>query len=86
LYLKIQTPPELADAVSLFLCKEMAKLILHNKANVEAIKERRLMENLSLTPEQRMKKAFQLMAMSAKFKNGVLKEPQGKGIVLKRKK
>ncbi|MFN5182080.1 MAG: hypothetical protein ACK5D5_03540 [Bacteroidota bacterium] len=64
----------------------MAKLILHNTANLEAIKERRLMENLALTPEQRMKKAFQLMAMSAKFKNGVLKEPQGKGIVLRRKK
>jgi hypothetical protein len=79
-------PLEPVDAVNLSLYNEMAKLILHNTANLEAIKERRLMENLALTPEQRMKKAFQLMAMSAKFKNGVLKEPQGKGIVLRRKK
>ncbi|MFN5460502.1 MAG: hypothetical protein ACK5AY_11390 [Bacteroidota bacterium] len=79
-------PLEPVDAVNLSLYNEMAKLILHNTANLEAIKERRLIENLALTPEQRMKKAFQLMAMSAKFKNGVLKEPQGKGIVLRRKK
>lgn len=78
-------PLEPVDAVNLSLYNEMAKLILHNTANLEAIKERRLMENLALTPEQRMKKAFQLMAIAAKFKNGVLKEPQGKGIVLRRK-
>ena len=64
----------------------MAKLILHKEANLDAIIERRLQENFSLSPKERMKKAYLLMAISAKLKNGVLKEPQGLGIILKKKK
>jgi len=64
----------------------MAKIILHTENETqESIAERRLMENLSLSPQERMKKAFQLMALAALFKKGPIKKPQGLGIVLKRK-
>jgi hypothetical protein len=75
-----------AVAEKVFLFKRMAKLILHNGTETPAsIEERRLKENLLLTPEERIKKAFQLMALSLLFKNGPIKKPQGLGIVLKRK-
>ena len=61
----------------------MAKLILHTDANVDSINERRLFENFALTHTERMKKAFQLMKLSLLFKNGAIKKPQAKGIVLK---
>jgi len=61
----------------------MAKLIIHKEANPETINERRLFENFALTHAERMKKAFQLMKLSLLFKNGAIKKPQAKGIVLK---
>ncbi|MFY9307780.1 MAG: hypothetical protein WAQ28_01905 [Bacteroidia bacterium] len=61
----------------------MAKLILHTRPDLDAIKERRLQENLALTHQERLKKAFELMRLSLLFKNGVIKKPQGKGFVLK---
>lgn len=61
----------------------MAKLILHTRPDLDAIKERRLRENFALTPEERLKKAFKLMRLSLLFKNGPIKEPAGKGIILK---
>jgi len=64
----------------------MAKLILHTSSDLESIHERRLHENFSLSKTDRMKKAFQLMAISAGLKKGVLKKPQGLGILLKKKK
>jgi hypothetical protein len=50
----------------------------------EEIEERRRQEILAMTPAERMKLAFKLMALSAMFKKGPLKEPRGKGVVLKR--
>lgn len=61
----------------------MAKIILHTNTDVEAINERRLQENFALSYDERMKKAFQLMRLSLLFKNGAIKKPQAKGIVLK---
>ncbi|MEO5645778.1 MAG: hypothetical protein ABIQ40_13770 [Bacteroidia bacterium] len=64
----------------------MAKLIIHNgNETPESIANRRLLENLLLTPHERFKKTFQLMALAALFKNGPIKTPQGLGVVLKRK-
>lgn len=63
----------------------MGKIIIHNHPDLKAIEERRLMENLLLSPKQRMSKAFQLMSLSLKFsKNKIIKSPQGMGIVLKK--
>lgn len=65
----------------------MAKIILNSPGiSREEIEERRFFENLALSPEQRIKKMFELMALSAMFKKGPLKMPQRKGIVLTRKK
>ena len=64
----------------------MAKLILHTSSDLESIHERRLHENFSLSKTERMKKAFQLMAISSILKKGGLKQPQGLGILLKKKK
>ena len=64
----------------------MPKLILHTFSDLESINERRLHENFSLSKTERMKKAFQLMAISASLKNDFLKQPQGLGILLKKKK
>ncbi|MES2591690.1 MAG: hypothetical protein V4608_07385 [Bacteroidota bacterium] len=61
----------------------MAKLILHANADVEAINERRLQENFNLTYQERMKRAFDLMKLSFLLKEGEIKKPQAKGIVLK---
>lgn len=64
----------------------MAKIILHKEGqDPEAIVARRMQENLLLTPVERFKKTFQLMALAAAFKQGPIKTPQGLGIVLKRK-
>ena len=60
----------------------MAKVILYNEIDPD----RRLFENLLLTPAERIKKLFDLMVLSAMFKKGPLKHPQGLGIVLKKKK
>ena len=65
----------------------MAKLIIHKHGkDPEEINERRLLENLNLTPKQRWEKMFNLMALSALFKKGPLKKPQGLGVVLTRSK
>ncbi len=64
----------------------MAKLILHTSSEIESIIERRLNENFSLSKTERMKKAFQLMAISAGLKRGALKEPMGLGFILRKKK
>ena len=64
------------------------KLIFHKgKVDFKKIEERRLFENASLSPMERWKNAFALMAIAAKFRNekGLLKQPQRKGIILKRK-
>ena len=63
----------------------MGRIIIHEQQNFGAIEERRLMENLMLTPKERMSKAFQLMSLSLMFsKNKILKSPQGLGVVLKK--
>jgi hypothetical protein len=65
----------------------MPKLILHSTPQSrEEIEERRLLENLALTPEQRIEKMYRLMELSLMFKKGPIKEPQGKGIVLRKRK
>lgn len=74
-----------AEKVSLFK-RIMAKLIIHNGNETPgSIAERRLMENTLLTPHERFKKTFELMALAALFKKGPIKTPQGLGVVLKRK-
>jgi hypothetical protein len=63
----------------------MGKVIIHTHPDLEAIEERRLMENLLLSPNERMKRAFELMSLSILFsKNKILKSPQGLGIILKK--
>ena len=65
----------------------MAKLILHPPGTTrEDIEHQRMLRNLERTPEERMVMAFRLMALALAFKNGPIKLPQGKGVVLKRKK
>ncbi|MEI6489960.1 MAG: hypothetical protein WCP52_13405 [Bacteroidota bacterium] len=61
------------------------KLILHDQPDVEKINERRLFENLALSPQQRMQKLYNLMKLSLLLKDGPIKKPQSKGIVLKLK-
>lgn len=66
----------------------MPKLIFHKeKVDFIAIQNRRLSENAALTDIERWKKAFVLMALAAKFRKekGLLKQPQRRGVVLKRK-
>jgi hypothetical protein len=65
----------------------MAKLIIHTgTVNREEIAERRLYETALLPPLLRFKKAFELMALSSLFLDGrPIKQPQGLGVVLKRK-
>jgi hypothetical protein len=63
----------------------MGKVIIHTHPDLEAIEERRLMENLLLSPNERMKRAFELMSLSILFsKNKILKSPQGLGTILKK--
>ena len=50
----------------------------------ETVNENRLRENFLLSPMERFKKAFALMALAAMFKNAPLKSPQGLGVVLKK--
>ena len=65
----------------------MAVLILHNAApSDEHIREKRMHENLALTPMQRWEKMFAMIQLAASLKKGPIKQPQGKGIVLKSKK
>jgi hypothetical protein len=67
--------------------KVMRKVILYNDTiNREVISENRLYKNLLLSPANRMKKAYMLMAIAAKFKNGPLRNPMGLGIILKKKR
>ena len=79
---------EPADVARVSLCKSVsfvAKLIFHNEASSrETVAERRLYENLLLSPAERFKKAFALMALAALFKKGPIKSPQGLGIILKK--
>ena len=58
------------------------KIIFHKESDLTSIEERRLRENFSLTPEQRVKKMFELMKMSQKFKSKELKNKTPKGILL----
>ena len=51
----------------------------------EQIEAERLPRTLALSPNERMHIAFELMALSLAFKKGPIKEPQGKGIVLRKK-
>lgn len=62
----------------------MRKVVLHT--GDESSADRRLFENASLLPAERMKKAFELMQLAALFKKGVIKLPQGLGVVLKKVK
>lgn len=63
----------------------MGKLIIHDPPlPPEEIAERRRKENLARKPLERFHFAFELMALAARFsKSGIIKSPQGKGIVLK---
>jgi hypothetical protein len=64
----------------------MPKIILHPPGTTrEEIEQRRIQENLKRTPAERMSFAFRLMALAMMLKKGPLKQPQGKGVVLKRK-
>ena len=65
----------------------MGKIILHPPGTTrEDIEEMRLMRNLEKTPNERISFMFELNALAMKIKGGPLKEPQGKGIILRRKK
>jgi hypothetical protein len=65
----------------------MPKLILHkDPLTNEQIRERRLLENLALTPQERLHNLFELMQLSLMLKGAPLKKPQGLGVVLKRTK
>jgi hypothetical protein len=59
------------------------KLILHSSANLDAIEQRRLNENLLLSPIQRIEKMFLLIETARAFSKNPLKQPQGKGLVLR---
>lgn len=61
------------------------KLILHKEPNIESINERRLLENMSLSYEERMQKLAKLIKLSLLLKPGPIKKNEGKGIVLKYK-
>lgn len=62
------------------------KLILHkDKKDFMEVENRRLSENLSLPYAKRIEKLFILMEISAMFKKGPIKMPQGLGLVLKEK-
>ena len=77
-------PAEHAGAGKVSRC-DMKKLIFYTAdTDRQAIAERRLFENLLLTPSERFKKAFKLMALAAMFKKGPIKKPLGLGIVLKK--
>ncbi len=63
----------------------MARLIIHNPPLTrEEIEDRRLLETLALTPQERIHRMFELMQLSLMLKKGPLKTPQGLGVVLKR--
>lgn len=60
----------------------MAKLILHNNQSLEEINNRRLLENFALTPEQRIKKMFELIKMSIHLKGNHASKRVHNGIIL----
>lgn len=63
----------------------MGKIIIHTQQDFESIEDRRLSEILQLSPNQRMKRAFDLMSVSKMFsQNKIIKSPQGLGVVLKK--
>jgi hypothetical protein len=65
----------------------MVKLILHKEPLTnDQIQERRLLENLKLTPQERFHNLFELMQLSLMLKGAPLKKPQGLGVVLTREK
>ncbi len=65
----------------------MAKFTVYDPPLAEEqIAQLRRKENLLLSPEQRMKKMFALMELSARFKKGPLKKTGKNAIVFKSKK
>ncbi len=65
----------------------MGKIILHPPGTTkEDIEEMRLMRNLEKTPNERISFMFEMIAFAMKVKGGPLKEPQGKGFILKSKR
>jgi hypothetical protein len=65
----------------------MAKIIIHPPGTTrEEIEKIRLLRNLERTPNERMKLMFELNLLAMKIKGGPLKKPQGKGIILYRRK
>jgi hypothetical protein len=65
----------------------MPRLIIHQiPLTRDEIEEKRLIENLALSPQERMHKMFELMQLSMMLKNGPLKSPRGLGVILKRAK
>ena len=64
----------------------MPKIIFHKTANLQEIEDRRLKENLALTPLQRIQKMFLLIEMAQSFSKKPLKQPRGLGLLLKVKR
>jgi hypothetical protein len=58
------------------------KIIFHKEPDPACIEKRRLAEDFSLSPEKRVKKMFELMKMSLRFKSNDLKNKTPKGILL----
>ena len=65
----------------------MAKIIIHPPGTTrEDIEDMRLQRNLERSPEERMRLMFRLNALAMMMKKGPLKMPEGKGIILRKKK
>jgi hypothetical protein len=65
----------------------MAKIILHPPGTTKAeLEQLRLLRNLERAPEERMKIMFKVISLAMMAKGGPLKEPQGKGVVLRSKR
>lgn len=83
-------PAEPADVVKVLVFNSIElivpKLIIHPSANLASIEERRLNENLLLSPKQRIEKLFLLIEMAQAFSKKPLKQPQAKGLVLRVKR
>ena len=90
LYSTIPMPAELVDVAKVLVCNFLQqivpKAILHKTSNLAAIEERRLSENLLLTPQQRIQKMFLLIEIAQAFRKEPLKKPQGLGLVFKVKR
>jgi hypothetical protein len=64
----------------------MGKVILHSPdLTPEEIENIRLDRILAMTPKERMQRMFDLMELALAMKKGPLKEPQGKGVILRKK-